>query len=265
MTNLFYPQLESGALAQYPIRKTRLVRTIKNILQDGSMILFSDPGGARLAWQLSYLNLAGADSDALQAHFNACVGPFHAFTFIDPTDNMLTSSSDLSNGAWQTSSLIHLISGVTDPEGGANAFTATNTGQASQQISQTLEVPAGYQYCFSLYAMSAVASDLTLIRQGPSAQQSTTVGIGSTWTRVVSTGQLNDPGTNFTVAIDLAAGQQVSLYGIQLEAQVDPSRYRPTAQTGGVYPNTHWGVDQLTLTADAPNLFSTSFSIETAI
>ncbi len=265
MGSLFFPQLSSGALAQYPIQKTRLARTVKNVLPDGSMILFADPDGARLVWQLVYTELSTADLGALQNHFTACVGPFHQFTFIDPTDNMLVSSSDVTVTAWEKSSLIQLSSGSPDPEGGTAAFTAINAGQASGLISQTLRVPAGYQYCFSLYAVSDGPAELTLLRQGLSAQQSTVAVIGAGWTRVISSGQLDDPGTTLTVAVNLAAGQQVGLYGLQLEPQVAPSRYRTTAQTGGVYASAHWGVDQLTISADAPNLFSTAFSIETAL
>ena len=62
------------------------------------------------------------------------------------------------------------------------------------------------------------------------------------WSRVVSSGQLNDPGEIFTVAIGLAAGQRIELYGVQLEAQVSPSRYRPTTQTAGVFPDAHWAL-----------------------
>lgn len=265
MGSLFFPQLSSGALAQYPIKKSRFARTIKNVLPDGSMILYADPAGARLVWQMIYTELSTADLEALQNHFNACVGSYHGFTFIDPTDNMLVSSSDLISAAWTTPSLVQLSTGLPDPDGGTAAFTVINTGQTTEQISQTLNVPASYQYCFSLYATSNQPAELTLIRQGPSAQQRTTAVIGPAWTRIVSSGQLNDPGTSFTVAISLAPGQQAGFYGPQLEPQIMPSRYRPTSQTGGVYGNAHWGIDQLTISADAPNLFSTSFSIETAI
>ncbi len=108
-------------------------------------------------------------------------------------------------------------------------------------------------------------SEIVLIRRGSSVADATSLVIGPGWNRIVSSGRLNDPGTNLTVAVSLAAGQQVSLYGLQLEAQVAPSRYRPTAQTGGVYSTAHWGTDQFAMTVDAPNLFSTSFSIETAL
>ena len=265
MANLFFPQLSSGALAQYPIKKTRLVRTINNVLPDGNMILLPDPGGARLVWQMAYTDLSSSDLGVLQNHFSACLGPFHAFTFIDPTDNMLVFSSDLTAAAWQTSSLIRLSSGLADPQGGAAAFSAVNGSQVSELISQTLIVPAGYQYCFSLYASSAQPAELVLLRSGPATSESTVVSIGSEWSRVVSTGQLSDSGTSLTVSISLAPGQQVGLYGPQVEAQILPSRYRPTAGTGGVYANAHWGIDQLAISADAPNLFSTAFSIETAL
>lgn len=265
MANLFYPQLASGALSQYPIRKVRLARTVKNILPDGSMILYSDPGGSQLLWQLAYTELSDGDVQALQAHFSSCMGPFHAFTFIDPTDNMLVSSSDLSAVPWQTASLIHVTAGATDPTGGTGAFTLSNTGQMNQEISQSLEVPSGYQYCFSIYALSAQPSAITLLRQGAVAQEAISLAIGPTWTRIVSSGKLSDSGVGFTVAIALTPGQQVQLYGPQLEAQVVPSRYRPTAQVGGVYAAAHWGTNQLSITADAPNLSSTAFTIETSL
>jgi hypothetical protein len=265
MANLFYPQLASGAVAQYPIRKIKIVRTVKNILPDGSMILFSDPDGARVVWELAYTGLSDVDVAALQAHFNACAGPFHAFTFIDPTDNMLVSSADMTALPWAADNLIQVNTGVSDATGGSGGFTVTNVGQTNQEITQTLQVPSGDQYCFSLYAMSSAPSAITMIRRGSTTEDDTSVAIGASWARVISAGRLNDSGTGLTVGISLTAGQQVQLYGPQLEAQRLPSRYRPTAQIGGVYPNAHWAVDQLTITAYAPNLYSTAFSVETAL
>lgn len=265
MGTLFFPQLVSGALAQYPIRKTTLVRTIKNVLPDSSMVLSRDAGAAHRIWQLAYTGLEISDVQALQAHFSACSGPFHAFTFIDPTENMLAWSSDLSNASWQSVGMSHFAPGLADPDGGAAGVTVTNLGQAALQISQLLTVPANYQYCLSLYAMSAQGSEIVLTRSGSAAHETTAFAIGPSWTRLVSSGQLNDASTEFTVGITLAAGQQVGLYGIQLEPQVSPSRYRPTSRTGGIYSKAHWGVEQLTTMAEAPGLYSTSFSIETSI
>jgi hypothetical protein len=265
MSKLYYPQLASGAVAQYPIRKTKLARTIKNVLSDGTMILYPDPHASRLVWELSYTSLSATELEAIQVHYKNCVGRFHGFTFIDPTDNMLLSSSDLRSAAWQTSSLIQITPGAGDPDGGYSAFIVTNTGQVSQTISQSIAVPASYQYCFSLYVNSDQASTVTLLRSGIWSEESTDLPVNPSWTRIVSSGQLNDPGAIFTVGIGLAAGQRLELYGFQLEAQISPSRYRPTAQTAGVYSNAHWAVDELTVIAAAPGLFSTAFTIETAI
>lgn len=108
-------------------------------------------------------------------------------------------------------------------------------------------------------------SAVTLIRRGSAMQDETSVPTGPNWTRVVSSGQLNDPGAGITIGLSLAPGQQVQIYGPQLEAQIAPSRYRPTAQSGGVYSNAHWAIEQLSVTALAPSVFSTVLSIETAI
>lgn len=264
MANLFFPQLSSGAVAQYPIRKVRLTRTIKNVLPDGRMILSADPSG-RLVWELGYTELSESDVDALKGHFSSCYGSYRAFTFIDPTENMLGASISMTAPAWQISPLIQLSHGIADPEGGTTAVMLVNTGQASQEISQTLAVPANYQYCFSLFVMSSQPTEIVLVRRGSSAEVRTTYSAGPVWSRIVSSGRLNDSSATLTAGISLAPGQQIGIYGAQLEPQIAPSRYRPTAQTGGVFANAHWGVQELAITADGPNLFSTAFTIETAI
>lgn len=228
------------------------------------MILFPDSGASRLLWELSYSDLAATDIAALQFLYSSCSGPLRAFTFVDPTDNMLAWSSDLTQQAWQISSQIKIVGGE-DPEGGSAAFTLTNLGQAPQQISQTLAVPANYQYCFSVYASSSQSSNITLGLAGSSAQETKMFGLGPNWTRVSFARKLADPGFTLTASISLDPGQQVQLYGIQLEPQLAPSRYRPTGQQGGVYPNAHWATDEFVIASQAPNLFSTAFSIETAI
>ncbi len=58
MANLYFPQLSSGALAQYPIQKVRVVPTVKNVMLDGNMLLYtglnSNPAASRMIWELSY-------------------------------------------------------------------------------------------------------------------------------------------------------------------------------------------------------------------
>ena len=264
MANLFFPQLSTGAIAQYPFKRTRLGRSIKNVLPGGEMILLPDSGASKLVWELQYSALSAADTRALTALFQACAGPVRAFTFIDPADNMLASSGAFVTPAWIVPGTITVAIGATDPAGGTNAVTLTNTGQVPQALTQTLAVPAWYQYCFSVYAVSNQQATLTLTMQGSAAQASTTYPVDAIWNRIITTRALSDSSSTFTVGIQLAAGQQITVYGPQLEPQRAPSRYRSTG-SGGVYAKAHWGSDAFFVTAQAPNLFSTSFLIETAI
>src|SRR6185437_12008933 len=78
MADLFFPQLSNGAIGQYPIRKTKVTRTVKNVMQDGRVISYADPNGAQLVWQLGYAALSFQDLDLLVAHFNSCQGRLHA-------------------------------------------------------------------------------------------------------------------------------------------------------------------------------------------
>lgn len=266
MANLFFPQLSTGAVAQFPFSKLRVVRNIQNVLADGSVFVTPDPGSARIAWNLSFVELTPADMQVLQAFFSRCSGPFAAFTFIDPADNMLAFSTDLTNAAWNVSPDLHVTAGVSDPFGGQSAFMLTNTGQTAETISQTVSSPSNYQYCFSIYVRSPVANaSAALARTGSTARAETTFLCGTAWTRMLSQGRLNDPGTALTSEIKLQPGQALYVFGPQLEPQLEPSAYRPTTLRCGVYANAHWGSNQLWFSADGPDSYATSFSIESAL
>ena len=117
MDNLFFPQLSSGAVAQYPIHKTQVTRSVLNRLADGTVIVGPDPYASKLIWDLNFTQLSIDDISALQAHFQACCGPYRAFTFIDPTDNMLSNSADLTTASWQKDPQVRIAPGAADPAG----------------------------------------------------------------------------------------------------------------------------------------------------
>jgi hypothetical protein len=263
MADLTFPQLSSGALVQYPIRKGSGLRSIKNILADGTMLVAADPGGGKLVWNLSYVDLPTEDIGALKLHFANCAGPLRAFTFLDPTDNLLAYSADFTAPSWSVPPSVKIISGMPDPFGGSAGFLVTNGGAAAQEIAQTVATPANYQYCFSAYAFMTNPGSVSLTRRSGNDIQNQDFAVGSAWARLVSSGRLNDTGTGLSVGITVGAGQSVLLHGPQLEPQRAPARFRPTYSQAGIYPNAHWAVQELIVTAEAPNLFSTSFAIET--
>jgi hypothetical protein len=252
-------------MVQYPVNKARVYRTIQNRSIDGSTIALSDPSASKLLWDLRFTELSNTDVQNLQSFFDACCGPYHAFTFIDPTDNMFSTSVDLTAPNWAKDPGIQIRLNATDPTGGSNAFVVTNTSGAAQTISQTLAVPASYRYCVSVYANAAEAGVINLFRHGLTQQTNQPVQIGPNWTRTTSSGQLADTGTQFTAGVELAPGQQLTLFGFQLEAQIQPSLYRPTFSGGGVYPLSHWASNYLPIISEAPGLFSASVAIQTNI
>jgi hypothetical protein len=156
--------------------------------------------------------------------------------------------SNLLSTTWQYSPLIQV-----------NGSTYTNTGSAPAELSQTLSLPASYQFCFSLTAESMQAGSIVLIRRGPSVESRKVMPVGGT---IFSSGFLADQGVGFTVAVELQPGQTVDLSAMQLELQAAPSPFLGASLKGGVYANAHWASDELLFSATAPNLFSVNLQIE---
>ncbi len=262
MANLAFPQLSSGAMVQYPLRRRRVIQTAINSFADGSMIATNINANTQTLWDLSYTDLTSADQAALQNHFSACQGPFEPFIFIDPTGNMLSNSSALNIGSWLADPLLTVRGGTSDPLGGNTAFTLVNASQVDQALKQQITAPANYQYCMSVYASAAVPSNVKLGLSAASSQ-SQTYAVSTNWVRLVNSAQLSDTQMSFTASIIVPAAQTVVVWGPQLEPQLSPSRYRATAASGGVYQNAHLIGNTITFTSEAPGLYSTLISIET--
>jgi hypothetical protein len=245
MANLFFPQLSTGALVQYPVTRTKSVQTVSTQAEDGSVITYLDPRGGRLAWGLEYSGITREEADRLQTLFDRCAGRFRAFTFIDPVANLLTEQWQMGTGIDRTDDVY------------------TNSSNSAAEVWQTFPVPSGYAYCFSLPGDLTADSgtSLTLIRRGSTTEEAVTVALNSVV--LLSSGALDDSGLGLTVAVRLQPGQSVDLRQAQLEAQLSPSQF--TSPLGGVYPNAHWAVDELLFAATGPDLYSTKFSIETNV
>ena len=151
---LVYPQLATGALSQFPVQKRRRLRTVVNTSLDGRAIKLADPGAETTEWQLAYAGLTDDEIAALQQFFAASEGTLNSFTFLDPTANLFAWSDQLDNAAWAAGPFLSVVGGIADPAGGMTAWRLTNSGAGAQNISQTLSAPAGYVYCFSVFARS---------------------------------------------------------------------------------------------------------------
>ena len=79
-----YPQLESGALSQFPVQKTRRARTVMNQAADGSTIKLADPAGMVTEWTLTYVDLSDAEATALWDRTWGATGSGAGGTSLDP-------------------------------------------------------------------------------------------------------------------------------------------------------------------------------------
>lgn len=258
---LYFPQLLSGATAQYPFSKRRVARTVSEIHIDGHSSKMADPSAAVLEWRLSFSGLTDEERAAIESLFEAAEGRFGEFTFLDPTDNLLKWSEEFGSAAWVKGPMLQLTAGVPDPAGGDRATRITNAGAAAQTIRQTINAPSWFQYCFSCYARSPQPGSVTMFRSGSSTQQSKMLHAGPDWRRFSHVGALPQAEEQITFGFSLEAGTTVEVYGLQVEAQPSPSPYRKTTTRGGVYTKSRFADDSLSVTTDGPGAHSCTLRV----
>jgi hypothetical protein len=148
--------------------------------------------------------------------------------------------------------LLQCVSGVTDPLGTQRAWSLANGSPGTQQLQQTLGVPGAYVACFSAYFRADTAGPITMSRDSVT----TTAAIGPAWTRGFVSGPGSAGATQSTFAIAAGAGQTVEVFGLQVEVQPYPSLYKQTTTAPGIYEETWFGNDVLTITGTSPGFSS---------
>lgn len=253
---LYYPQLATGAVAQFPVTRNVDVRTVANQLPSGFTIRMSDAGWQKVQWRLQYSGLTDEERSAIEALFEASEGQLNTFTFLDPMANLLAWSEDWTQAVWAPDPLLQVTRGAEDPFGNTNAMQLTNTGQATQQIVQNLAGPSAFLYCFSVYVRSATPTTIQLVQTTTGQTSLTPVVAGASWTRVTTPVSLSTHQDGIGFGVQLAGGAQVQVFGAQVEAQPGTGQYKKTTNLGGVYTTTRFTTDLLTFTANAVNQHS---------
>lgn len=262
---LYYPQLASGSVAQYPVIRSTTTRTVSNQLQSGDTIRMSDLAAERVRWQLQYTGLSNAESSAISQLFAATEGRLNTFTFLDPIDNLLMWSEDWTNSVWAADPLLQVVIGVADPDGGAGAIQLTNTAQGAQQVSQSVAGASWFQYCYSIYLRSDSPCTVQLLLSSTDQQVTNAVAVGSTWVRAIQTSPLSSQDDGFSVGLILPPGVQMFAFGPQLEAQPAPGPYKMNTAQAGVYPATRFDTDSLSVTAEAVDQSSCTVKLVTLL
>jgi hypothetical protein len=249
---LYFPQLLSGATAQYPFVKRRIQRTAVSSAPDGRTLKLLDPGWTLVEWELTLGTLSSQERAELETFFSTVEGRLGEFTFLDPTDNLFVRSEELTAAAWSKGPFIEFTEGAADPNGGTSATRIFNAGAASQRIQQALEGPGWFHYCFSLYARSDMPGSLTVFRTTAGGEETATYPISSSWKRLAHSGRSQGAEAGVAFGISLEAGASVEVFGMQAEAQPAPSTYRMTTFRNGLYENARFDDDSLRLVSEGP-------------
>jgi hypothetical protein len=260
---LYFPQLSTGAVGQYPIQKRRLLRTVVNEAADGTRVKLADTSVVAVEWTLDFQTLTDSERDAL-TQLNAGVeGRLGDFTFLDPTDNLLCWSEALNQAVWERNPLLTIAPGVADPNGGTSANRITNTGAAALAITQTVNGPGWFQYALSMQVRSDQTQQITLLRSTATQTQSAPFSVGPDWKQILLSGKFTGSEGSVIFGIQIGAGLSADLFGIQAEAQPGASGYKKTFSRCGVYPQARFLDDALSMTADGPNQHSCRIRIHT--
>lgn len=249
---LAFPQLSTGAAALYPVTRRTVTRSVVNVLGDGRTDVMADPDAAFTAWELQAAGLTLAEWNAIEALFQETSGRWGRFTLLDPAGNLLAQSESFGSPVWNNGALLQFTTGIADPLGTSRATRAINTGQADAAVAQTLAAPGDFQYCLSAWARSDAGSRVTLAI----AQASKSFTLTGQWRRIFLPANPEQAGgATVAFAARVDAGGSVELFGMQAEAQLGPSDYKPTGARGGVYSHARFDTDQLTVTAQGTDVY----------
>jgi hypothetical protein len=258
---LHYPQLTSGSVCQFPVKRRTTLRTVSNELPGGDNIRTSDPGAAAVRWQLQYLGLTDGERSSIEQLFVAAEGRLTTFTFLDPTDNLLMWSEDYTKSVWTVDPLLHLTAGMADPFGGTGATQMTNTAQVPQSAAQSIESASWFQYCLSVYLRSDAPLAIQLVFSAAGQELRRSIPVNTVWTRAIETGSIPSTQDVIGFRLELPAGTRISAFGAQVEPQLAAGSYKKTLDRAGVYPRTRFDSDSISLTTDAPKQHSCSVNL----
>jgi hypothetical protein len=258
---LVFPQLTTGAAALYPVRRRRSRRSVRNVLRDGSTVVYLDPDWRRTEWDLDARGWTEGEWRAVEDLFLAVRGAAGTFTFLEPAGNLLRHSEAFEAAVWDKGPLVTVHLGLPDPVGGANAAALTNAGPTPAELGQTLAVPGEFTYALSVWVRSGVAGDIQLFAAADGAELERTVRAEAAWRRVYTPVSLGVAAEAVRFGVRLNAGQSVELFGMQVEAQPGMGDYQKTEEQGGVYPDARFGTDVLNVRARATDQFDATIRI----
>ena len=249
---LIYPQLSTGATAQYPVSKSVSQRTIQSVMEDGTSISSPDQSARFLTWRIPYEDLSTTEAETLSRFFLSVQGSLLPFLFLDPMSNLLSWSEDYTQSAWGTEGF-SFQTGIGDPFGGSHAMRAHNATAHDQSISQATDIPGCALTCFSIYLRASASTTAQLNRTAGSLSQSTSLTVTPTWQRFTIAGSFPSSVEPSRYAVIASGGASLDVFGAQVDSQSVAAAYVSTAQACGVHTNARFDMPRLEMIASGPN------------
>lgn len=249
----YFPHLDGGLSAQYPVRRVTRYRTVVNTEDLTTSLRAADPNERRLAWWLRYQGLTDGEAASLGNFFRAVKGPIESFVYLDPEANLLVHSEALEEAAWWKSAGLSIELSGTPPPEASGAFRLTATSGQTAEIRQTIAAAASHRWMFSVYARSAAGGTVSMFLRTSGGEQSAERPLDSQWKRLSFGGRFWSSGEGLEAGLRLAGGASAEVTGFQLDNQCAPSRYKRNGAHGGVHSEARFSQDSLRITAIAPN------------
>ncbi len=250
---LYYPQLTTGSVCQFPVDRFVTTRTTLNDLHGGDRIRMADVGAATIRWQLSYCDLTEDEWLSIEELFESTQGRLGTFTFLDPTDNLLLWSEDWTQSAWNAGPLLEVSGGVPGPGGAGGGMQLINQSQATQRIMQLTSGAGWFEYALSVFVRSDAPSTAQLITASGAEEMQKAISLDGTWRRVAMGGRLASNENAASFGVQLPPGLRMEVFGAQVEAQPAAGCYKRTLDRGGIYTNARFDSDTLSRRADGPD------------
>jgi len=245
---IYFPQLSSGAISQFPLRRESGYRTLVNRSLDGREIRLQDLDFFEREWELPLELLTDGEWQAIQDLFAATQGRYKSFLFLEPAENLLAWSEKYTETVWVKAG-VTVTEGIIDPFGATAASRLSGAGT----LSQTLAIPAKFRYAASIWGRTTAAEAALELTDGASQTAATALATDGNWRRyALGTAWTASAAETVTFRVIAPGGGTVDIYGAQLEAQPTASDYKKTLDQGGAHAGARFATDTLADQATEP-------------
>lgn len=259
---LFFPQLRSYGLVQFPFSRQESFRVVRATTPSGLVHKYFDSAARSSSWHLQLAGLTDSERLAIHNLFVSVRGSLDYFTFLDPFENLLAYSEDFSEACWDVTAGTILAPNQVDPLGTSKAFRCTNLTDASGDVGQNLQIAGWFMYTFSIWIRStAPASKVDLVFGPPSDPQSQSFAVDQTWTRLQFSGRAESLEREIVAAIRLQPHSEIDIFGSQLEPLPNATPYKLSTARHGVHTKCRFADDEITWKTVGVNSHSTEFTL----